>query len=300
MPVRDFALLAVICLIWAGNNIVSKIIISHFGAPPLFYATARFALVTLVTLPWLLPAPRPLARLILVALLIGASSFALVFLALRTASPSSVAIVSQLGLPISIVLSALLLGERIPARRALGMALTLGGILVVLWNPAGFAVDAGLLYVVGSAAAGSLGAVLMKRMEGVSPLKFQAWVGFSALWPLAALSAGLEHGQAAVLAGAFWPFLAGVAFSGLVVSVAAHTAYYGLIQRHEVNLLQPLMLMTPLANIALGVAITHDRFDARMAAGAALALTGVLVVAMPPGVNPFRRFSPLRLKGSRP
>ena len=54
MPTRDFALLAGICLVWAGNNIVSKIIIAHFGAPPLFYATARFALVTLLTLPWLL------------------------------------------------------------------------------------------------------------------------------------------------------------------------------------------------------------------------------------------------------
>jgi drug/metabolite transporter (DMT)-like permease len=289
MPARDFALLAVICLVWAGNNVVSKIIITHFGAPPLFYATARFALVTLLTLPWLLPAPRPLGRLVLVALLIGAASFALVFLALKTTSPSSVAIVSQLGLPISIALSALMLGERIPPRRAIGMALTLAGVVVVLWNPTGFSVGAGLLFVVGSAAAGSLGAVLMKRMDGVSPLRFQAWVGFSALWPLGALSAVLEHGQGVVLAHALWPFLAGVVFSGLVVSVIAHTAYYGLIQRHEVNLLQPLMLMTPLANIALGVWITHDHFDARMAAGAALALIGVLVVAVPSGSNPFSR-----------
>jgi drug/metabolite transporter (DMT)-like permease len=295
MPARDFLLLVVICLVWAGNNIVSKIIITHYGAPPLFYATARFALVTLVTAPWLLPAPRPLGRLVLVALLIGAASFALVFMALQTTSPSSVAIVSQLGLPISIALSALILGERIPVRRALGMALTLAGVIVVLWNPAGFQVGAGLLYVVGSAAAGSLGAVLMKRMEGVSPLTFQAWVGFSAFWPLGALSAIMEHGQGAVLTHALWPFLAGVAFSGLVVSVVAHTAYYGLIQRHEVNLLQPLMLLTPLANIGLGVTVTHDRFDTRMGLGAALALFGVLVVALPPGANPLARLTRARV-----
>jgi O-acetylserine/cysteine efflux transporter len=287
MPARDFALLVAVCLMWAGSNVVSKIVISHYGAPPLFYAAARFALVALITLPWLLPAPRPLGRLLLIALLMGAASFALVFLGLRTTSPSTVAIVSQLGLPISIALSALLLGERIPPRRAFGMSLTLGGVVVVLWNPTGFAVGAGLLFVVGSAAAGSLGAVLMKRMENVSPLRFQAWVGFSAVWPLAALSAGMEHGQGAVLANAFWPFMAAVVFSGLVVSVIAHTTYYGLIQRHEVNLLQPLMLLTPLANIALGVTITHDAFDARMALGAALALVGVLVVAVPVGADPF-------------
>ena len=40
--------------------------------------------------------------------------------------------------------------------------------------------------------------------------------------------------------------------------------------------------MTPLATIGLGVAITHDPFDARMAFGAAVALAGVLIIAMRP------------------
>jgi O-acetylserine/cysteine efflux transporter len=38
--------------------------------------------------------------------------------------------------------------------------------------------------------------------------------------------------------------------------------------------------MTPLATIFLGVLITHDAFDARMIGGAAVALLGVLVVAL--------------------
>jgi O-acetylserine/cysteine efflux transporter len=54
-----------------------------------------------------------------------------------------------------------------------------------------------------------------------------------------------------------------VDFSGLVVSVIAHTTYYGLVQRHEVNLL-PLMSPTLLADIAQRVTITPDAFDARM------------------------------------
>jgi drug/metabolite transporter (DMT)-like permease len=99
---------------------------------------------------------------------------------------------------------------------------------------------------------------------------------------LLALSAIFEHGQTEVLRRAPLPFIGAVLFSGLVVSVVGHTADYGLIQRHEVNLLQPLTLMSPLATIALGVMITHDHFDARMAAGAAIALIGVLVIALRP------------------
>jgi len=62
--------------------------------------------------------------------------------------------------------------------------------------------------------------------------------------------------------------------------VIAHTAYYVLIQRYEANLLSPLTLITPLATIGLGVAITGDQLDAQMIAGSAIALSGVLIVAV--------------------
>ena len=69
-------------------------------------------------------------------------------------------------------------------------------------------------------------------------------------------------------------------FSALIVSVIAHTAYYALIARYEANLLAPLTLITPLATIALGVMITGDQLDGRMIAGSAIALLGVLIVAV--------------------
>ena len=278
MALRDFALLVLICLVWASNNIISKIVVAHWGVPPLFYATVRFAIVSLATIPWLLPAPRPLWRIIAVALLMGGGNFALLFVGLKTASPSAAAVVLQLGVPMTTVLSVLVLGERIRWRRGLGIAMTLAGALVVMWNPDGFAISAGLLLIAAAAFTGSLGAVMMKQMEGVKPLRFQAWVGFCSFWPLLALTAFTEHGQPA--AAQSWGFVAAVVFSALVVSVLIHTAYYGLIQKYEANLISPLTLMTPLATIAMGIAITHDHFDVRMAFGAALALLGVLIIAL--------------------
>jgi len=129
---------------------------------------------------------------------------------------------------------------------------------------------------------GSLGAVMMKQMEGVKPLQFQAWVGVSSFLPLALATALFEPGQLDAAMAAGLPFVGAVLFSALVVSVLAHTTYYGLIQRHEANLIAPLTLITPLATIALGVAITHDPFGWRMAIGSAVALIGVLIIALRP------------------
>ena len=83
-----------------------------------------------------------------------------------------------------------------------------------------------------------------------------------------------------VAAAVGWPFVAALLFAALVVSVMAHTAYYGLIQRYEANLLAPLTLMTPLSAIGFGVALNGETLDGRMIAGAGLALMGVLVVAL--------------------
>ena len=280
MSLRDFGLLVLVCLVWATNNIISKIVVAHWGVPPLFYAAVRFAIVAAVTLPWLLPTPRPAWRIIVVGLLMGVGNFALLFMGFKTASPSAAAVVIQLTVPFTTLLSMLLLGEKVRWKRGLGIALTLSGAVVVMWNPHGLQLSPGLWFIVGSAFTGSLGTVMMKQIEGVKPLQFQAWVGFTAVAPLAALSALFEPGGVGLALHAGWPFVAAVVFSALVVSVLAHTAYYGLIQRHEANLIAPLTLMTPLMTIGLGVLITHDHFDIKMGIGAALALVGVLVIAL--------------------
>src|SRR3954451_24467367 len=113
MKLLDFALLLFVCFTWAAHTIVSKMVVSGMEIPPLFYAAVRYGLVALFVLPWLFPVPRPIWRVILVGFLMGGGGFALFFMGIRGASPSSAAIVQQLGLPITALLSVAMLGERI-------------------------------------------------------------------------------------------------------------------------------------------------------------------------------------------
>ena len=113
MSLRDFLIMAGLCLIWALNTIVSKVVVSDYEVAPLFYAAVRFALVTAAVSPWLFPAPKPIWRAIVVGLCMGGGTFALFFVGLRTSSPSAATIVAQIGLPITPMLSVWMLGERI-------------------------------------------------------------------------------------------------------------------------------------------------------------------------------------------
>ena len=285
MSPRDFSLFLVICLIWAFNSIVAKIVVTDLGVPPLFFGMLRSAAIALAVLPWLLPMPRPRWRIVAVGLLMGGFGFALFFVGLKTASPSAAAVVAQIGVPTATLLSVLVLGEQVRWRRGLGIALTFTGAMLVMLDPAGLEVSSGLLFVVLSACGGAVGTIMMKQMEGVRPLRFQAWVGFSSTIFLIPLTALFEENQLSAAYHAGWPLIAAVLYSSLLVSVLAHTFYYSLIIRYEANLVAPLTLMSPLMTIGLGIWITNDYFDARMAFGAALALVGVFIIAIRPNVR---------------
>jgi drug/metabolite transporter (DMT)-like permease len=281
MALRDLFLMFLVCFVWAAHTVVSKIVVSDLEIPPLFYAAIRFGIVAALAIPWLLPAPRPRWRILLVGFLMGGGGFALFFLGIKTASPSTAAVVSQLGLPMTTLLSVFMLGERIFWRRGLGIVLTFVGGVIVMWDPnSGFPLSLGLILILGSAFTGSLAAVMMKQIGGVRPLQFQAWIGLASVVPLAALTLSLETGQIVKATEAGWTFVAALLFSALVVSLLAHSIYYGLIGKYPANLIAPLTIMNPLLTVVLGILVTGDQFDGRMALGTSIALCGVLIIAL--------------------
>jgi len=280
MSLRDFSLLVLVCLVWAAHTIISKLVVSGMEIPPLFYAAIRYALVAMFALPWLFPLPRPLGRTALVGLMMGGGGFAFFFSGIKTATPSSSAVVLQLGLPMTTLLSMALLGEMPDRKRWIGIVLTFLGAVLVMWEPGGMALTGGLAFIALSALVGSLAAVMMKQIDGVQPLQFQAWVGIASVPPLLLLTLGLEADQAAKAVAGGWPFVAAVLFSAVVVSLVAHTIYYGLILKYPANVIAPLMVINPLMTVALGVAVTGDHFDTRIALGTTIALLGVLLVTL--------------------
>jgi O-acetylserine/cysteine efflux transporter len=282
MSLRDFLILVAVCSLWACNTIVSKLVVAA-GVPPLMFATGRFALIVLVTAPWLRPLPKPLWRVATVGVLMGAGVFGLTFVGLTTATSSSVGVVSQIGAPVMSVLSFFILGERLTLRRVLGSVLAVIGAAVVMWNPAGLRLSTGLMFIVAASLCGAVGAIMMKQALNVRPLQFQAWVGLSSLPVMATASALFEHDQGEVLRRQPLVFAGGVLFTALLVSIVGHTTYYGLLRRYDVNLLAPITLLTPLMVILMGVGLTHDPFGPRMVIGAVCALSGVLIIAVQPG-----------------
>lgn len=287
MPVRDFLLLVLTCALWALNVIVTRLVVGDLGVPPLAYAFARALLVLLVLFYWLRPIPEGLGRILLVTFLVSGGSFALFFVGLQDATPSSAAVVNLAGAPMTVMFAIVILRETIGWWRALGIALSFAGVLLAVFSPSGWDSSSGLVFIAASTAAGALGAVWLKRID-LSPTRLQGWAAVSSCVGLLPMTVMLETDQLGTMMAGGWQFALALAFSAVAVSVFAHTAYFHLVQRHDANLIAPLTLMTPIFTIALGVWLTGDPVGPQLLAGAAIAGAGVFVILIRPSRRVFK------------
>lgn len=287
MPFRDITLLVLLCIFWAANVIVSRIVVTDMAVPPLFYAALRSLVVVVALVPWLQWPGKDWWRVALVTTAVSGGGFALLFVGLQDATPSSSAIVQLSGAPMTVLLAMLILKEKVRWRRGIGIALALSGVLLAVASPTGWENSTGLLYVFAGAFVGALGSVYLKTIE-LSALKLMAWAGFFSTVLLFPLSATLENGQVGATLANPLELLAALAFSGLVVSVFSHTAYFRILQANEAGVVAPITLLTPIFTILMGATITGDELSALMLAGAALAVAGVLVIAVRPSATIFK------------
>ncbi|HXH02259.1 MAG TPA: EamA family transporter [Candidatus Competibacteraceae bacterium] len=275
----DSLLALVANLAWAFNFIAGKVGVSHF--PPLLFTGLRFLILLLVLLPWLRPVPDRVGALVQIGLTLGVAHFALMFLGLSaSADVSSVAIAGQLYVPFSALLAVLWLGERLDAKRLIGIATAFAGVLVIGFDPIVFQHLDALAYIVGASVMMALATVQMRRIQGVGVFTLQAWVALLGAPGQLLLSAWLEQGQWAAIASASWLEWAAPAYSAIGSSLVGHGLVYYLLRRYPVSVTAPLMLLTPVLAVTLGVVVWGDRLTWKLLLGGFLTLAGVAALTV--------------------
>jgi len=287
MPFRDIALLVLLCLIWAANVLVSRVVVTDLAVPPLWYAALRSVVVVVALAPWLKWPGSDWWRVALVTTAVSGGGFALLFVGLQDATASSSAIVQLSGAPMTVLLAMVILKEQVRWRRGIGIAMALGGVAMAVASPSGWENSTGLLFVFAGAFVGALGSVYLKTIE-LSALRMMAWAGFFSTALLLPLSLLLESGQIAASVASPLEVTGALLFSGLLVSVFAHTAYFRILQKNEAGVVAPITLLTPVFTILMGATIAGEEVGPLLLAGAALAVSGVMVIAIRPSKTFFK------------
>jgi O-acetylserine/cysteine efflux transporter len=277
---RDLALIFVICLVWGGNFTAAAKGMQHFS--PFLFMILRFFLVLAVLAPFLRLPPRgQFPRLAFVCLMMGGVHFSLIFWALaRSADISSVAIVQQSYIPMTVILAIFLLGEKVGMITLAAVFLAFSGVVVVGFDPLVFNQVDVLFITLMSALSQALGSIYQRDIRGVGVLNFQAWTALLSLPLLCLVSLVFETGQLQTIASAGPQHWASIVYSALLASIVGHGLFFYLVQRHPVSSIMPYLQLTPILAILIGIVFWGDRPGWRLFIGGFLVIAGIMLITL--------------------
>jgi O-acetylserine/cysteine efflux transporter len=276
MRLPHLLLALAVCLAWGLNAVAAKVGVTYI--PPVFFTGVRFVFVLMCLLPWLRPVPGKWRALIPAVFFMGGLHFALIFSGAKFSDASTMIIVNQLYVPISVLLAMAWLGESVSSRRWLGIALAFCGVVVFSLDASVAAHWLGVFLLFLDAISMAIGTVLLRRLSGVPPFVMQAWMAVFGIPFLFLTSFIFESGQIAALTHAPWQGWAALAYTVIAGSLIGHTAYYILLQHYEVSVVGSVLLLGPAIGVLGGVAILGEPFTPMIVIGAAMTLLGVAIV----------------------
>jgi len=279
LSLLEIAAIIAVMLIWGVNNAAAKIATEVM--PPLMVGALRFA-VAAACLVWFVRPPFPNWKsLLIIAVVGGPIHYGLIYLAFWLAHDvSPVTVATQLWIPLTSLFAFMLLGERISRMATIGLVIAFVGVAWMTLDPHALqdwkAIAVGAL----GASAWALTTVVARRTTSIPPLKMQGLLALMAFPALTIGSLVFETGQweAAQIAP---PIVWGtVVWAGVISSVFATSLVFWLVQRREAGRVTPYLLGSPLVSILIGWLWMGDVLTPQILTGVAIALIGVVTVAL--------------------
>lgn len=286
-------MLGIVVLVLAWSSTFAAVKIGLQEAPPILFAGLRSVLGGAVMV--LLAAsrsggPRLRGNLGVYAVLTALNVvgfFGLQTLAIQELPSGLAAVLVYLQPVITGVLAAWLLGERLSANKVAGLLLGFGGIVVVSAGALNGHVSAlGVGYAVASAVLWSAGTVAFKLTQGRVDAWWAVAVPFlvgGAVLTVAGLLTEARH------VGWTWQFVAALGYSGLLGTALAWALWFTLVASGEASLASTYIFFVPVASLAIGALVLHERIGLSLLAGAALVVLGVSLVNRRPRRKEERR-----------
>jgi drug/metabolite transporter (DMT)-like permease len=276
-------------LIWGGTLVVTKALLEELG--PATVLSVRFLVAFLCLAPFAYRSGfrmRDVVRREFV--LFGLTGIVLhnglETWGLRYTSPGSAALIIA-GIPaVTVALSRVFLGERLPRARAVGVALSVAGVLLVTRPPAGEGAleFLGNLLVFGGVVAWAIYTIQGKKMSVRVPAIVGTTAGTGAallfLLPAAVMESWGDTMPSIGVADA-----TGLLYLGLGASAAAYALWNFALEHVDASVAAPYVNLVPIIGIGLAVMLGESLTAMDLAAGATVAV-GVWL-------STSRRFAPV-------
>ncbi|CRK54500.1 Amino acid ABC transporter [Rhodococcus sp. RD6.2] len=281
MTNRDRLLGITVALLWGLNFLAIRAGLDRF--PPFFFVALRF-LVIAVPVVLFVPRPNvPLRWLLLYGTGFGVLQFTFLFWAMSTGMPTGLAsLVLQASAPMTVLLGALLLGERVSRRQVIGIVVAVGGMVAIGWDRFAHASLLPLLLTLCGAFGWALGNIGSKQARTDSPMRLMLWMTVVPPLPMLALSAAIEGPTAgwSALGSSFdadgLPALAGLVYIVVLGTIVGSGLWTGLMSRYPASTVAPFSLLVPVVGIAASWLVLGEQPTVAALCGGVVVVGGCL------------------------
>lgn len=279
LTARDILIACVMNLMWGLNLIAVKMGVDLVS--PLTAAWLRQAMVLIICLPALKIIPGKMRELLLLGLMSGALFYIFVNLSLGVSdNVSALAIAGQLGVPFSLILAVLFLGEKIHGPRMFGIALAFGGVIMLVFDPAAAHEQMGIALTAVSCLIWAFCSLIQRRLIGTPVLTIYAWVGLVGSAVLFPIAFYFEPRSISGIAALPLSTLGWILFSALGSTVIGQGAMSILLQRHPVSSVIPLTLVAPVIAVIASSLYFGTKLTSLMITGGVIVMIGVAIVTI--------------------
>lgn len=276
---RDLAAAAVMNLMWGLNIIAVKMGVD--ATAPFAAGAIRQAIVLAVCLPFLRVMPGKMRELIGLGLLSGGVFYIFVNWSLAVATNvSALAIAGQVGVPFALILGIAFLGERIRLAQLAGIALSFGGVALLVFDPRAGDDVVGIALTAAGSLIWAVSSLIQRRLRDVPVLTIYAWMGLVGLLMLAPLALLLEPDTVARLPALPLRDAGWLAFSAIGSTILGHGAMSWLLQRHPISTVTPLTLGAPVIGVVASSLFFATPLTPLMVIGGVIALAGVAIITI--------------------
>ena len=275
----DLAVVVAMNVLWGLNIIAVKVSVDAIA--PLTAAFLRQAIVLMVCASALRIVPGRMRALIGLGFLSGGAFYLTVNLSLAVSkNVGALAIAGQLGVPFSLLLSILIYRERIHLPRMIGIAISLLGVAVLVFDPAAAGETAGLALTALASFMWAMSSIIQRGLIGVRVLTIYAWIGLCGTMTQGLVAWRFEHAAMTALPHLPLGAIGWVAFSAIGSTVAGQGAMSWLLQRHSIGVVAPMTLATPVISVFTASWYFGTPVTGIMLLGGAMAMLGVAIVTI--------------------
>ncbi|OUM04842.1 EamA family transporter [Pseudomonas syringae] len=274
MSIRDSLIAVLVAFLWGAQ--VTAVKVGGQELPPLLMVAMRFALMAVLLVPFCgVPKRNELIKIFYIASITGALHFGLLYCGISQVDASTSAIAYQLATPFTLMLGFAVLGERITLPAAVGIFMSLLGVLMVFGGVGKGGAISGILLVIAAAFVFAVGTLLTKRWGPFNPLALSAWTALIAAPELFIVSAAVEGpvwGSVFTASLTAWAAMLYTALSGGLIGFGL---WYWLLSRYPVQRLTPFLLLVPVFAVAVSQLLLNEGLSINLIIGGVTVMAGV-------------------------